>query len=144
MVAVSLVLRRFFLPCTEYLELFWKNGTEKQASDAILLIRRCNICRDCPFSQNVCKDAARSHIVITVFSSDSVNHSGWTVFSPHCGSASFSGSLLRQIVHNEIGPRISCEVKIFIFIHNGNKPFFTYQLSQRMITFFFVWNTGII
>ena len=144
-VAVRLAQRRFFLPCTEYLELFWKNGTEKQASAAIFLIPRCNICKNCPSSKNVCKDMARRHIVITDFFIRQRKIILDRQFFPsQCGSASFSNLLLRQVIHDRVRPRISYEIKVFIFIHNGNKPFFTYQLLQRMITFFFVWNMGII
>lgn len=49
----------------------------------------------------------------------------------------------RQVVNSGIRPYIPYQVKVLIFIHNGNKVFLTYQLSQRRITCFLPLNFGI-
>ena len=144
MAAVSLAQRQFFLPCTEYLELFWKNGTEKQASAAILLIRRCNICKDCPSSKNVCNDAACSHIVTTVFfirqrkiildGQFFPRSAGLPLFPVLCYGRSYIA---------ESDPAFPMRSRFSYSSTMETSPFFTYPLPQRIITFFFVWNTGI-
>lgn len=67
----------------------------------------------------------------------------WRVCSHVLLACPFSSTLWWQTVYSRIRPCISYKVKIFIFVYYGNKILFTYQLSQRMMTFFILLNAGI-
>ena len=62
--SISMPLRLLTI-CAEYLELFWKNGAEKQVSAAGFLFRGRHKCHHCPFAENICKDTAHSCVIIT-------------------------------------------------------------------------------
>jgi len=64
-VTPCLIQRGFFLPCTENLHLFRKNGAEKQPSGGAFLFCGCHVGKDFPVTEDVGENPAYTDVIIT-------------------------------------------------------------------------------
>ena len=125
----------FFLPGTENLQIFRENGTEKQSFCTMFFFCGSDIGKDFPVAEDLSENPADTGIIITnLFIGKRkicFNRKAFAMF----GRTSPTTGLCRcKIIHDRINPCIANQIQIRIFINDGTRFCFVYQLSQRMMT----------